>query len=252
MLFWSVSFVAAAAVALILGRAFGRGAGDAGAALAVYRDQLTEIDRDLARGTLTEAEAERVRLEVSRRLLAADRAARAGPGLARGPRRGAALATAVLVVGLALGGYAWLGAPGSPTGRCRAACWRRRQRRPAGRRRPRPRRLGTPFTRRAGYRSRASRPDRPAPRRGGRRIPSDPKGLDLLARNETETRQFQGRLCRRGAADRGARRRRPRAGDHAQLAELMVLAAGGLVSPEAEAALVEALTLDQGEPHGAL
>jgi cytochrome c-type biogenesis protein CcmH len=37
-------------------------------------------------------------------------------------------------------------------------------------------------------------------------------------------------------------------GDHAQLAGLMVLAAGGFVSPEAELALVKALTLDKREP----
>ncbi len=40
--------------------------------IAVYKDQLTEVERDLARGILTEAEAEAVRIEVSRRLLEAD------------------------------------------------------------------------------------------------------------------------------------------------------------------------------------
>ena len=42
--------------------------------LQVYRDQLKEIARDIARGVLTEEEATRTRAEVSRRLLEADRA----------------------------------------------------------------------------------------------------------------------------------------------------------------------------------
>ncbi len=46
--------------------------------LKVYRDQLAEIDRDLARGTLPADEADRQRTEVSRRLLEADRARSAG------------------------------------------------------------------------------------------------------------------------------------------------------------------------------
>lgn len=39
---------------------------------AVYRDQLAEIDNDRARGLIGETEAEAARLEISRRLLAAD------------------------------------------------------------------------------------------------------------------------------------------------------------------------------------
>ena len=41
--------------------------------LAVYRDQLAEIDRDLQRGVLSPSEAGAARIEVSRRMLAADR-----------------------------------------------------------------------------------------------------------------------------------------------------------------------------------
>lgn len=48
--------------------------------LAIYRDQLAEVDRDLARGVLDPAEAERTRTEISRRLLAADASARAAGG----------------------------------------------------------------------------------------------------------------------------------------------------------------------------
>jgi len=45
---------------------------------AVYRDQLVELDRDIARGLLTQAEAQASRVEIQRRLLAA--AARSGAG----------------------------------------------------------------------------------------------------------------------------------------------------------------------------
>src|SRR5215470_2199907 len=43
----------------------------AGGDVAVYQDQLAEIDRDRAAGRIAEREAEAARIEVSRRLLAA-------------------------------------------------------------------------------------------------------------------------------------------------------------------------------------
>jgi len=42
--------------------------------LAVYRDQLAEIERDLARGLLTAEQAEAARAEIGRRILALDNA----------------------------------------------------------------------------------------------------------------------------------------------------------------------------------
>jgi cytochrome c-type biogenesis protein CcmH len=42
--------------------------------LRIYRDQLKEVDRDLARKVITAEEAERARLEISRRILEADKA----------------------------------------------------------------------------------------------------------------------------------------------------------------------------------
>ena len=41
--------------------------------LAVYRDQLAEVERDVARGLLNADEAERTRTEIKRRVLEADR-----------------------------------------------------------------------------------------------------------------------------------------------------------------------------------
>ncbi|PMX83578.1 c-type cytochrome biogenesis protein CcmI, partial [Pseudomonas sp. GW460-C3] len=43
-----------------------------GSEVAVYKDQLAEIERDLAAGLIAAPEAEAARIEISRRLLAAD------------------------------------------------------------------------------------------------------------------------------------------------------------------------------------
>src|SRR5258708_34524142 len=54
---------------------------------AVYRDQLREVDRDLARGVLSPKEVDAARLEIERRLLAVDVAGGSvASRLARGPR----------------------------------------------------------------------------------------------------------------------------------------------------------------------
>jgi len=81
--------------------------------LDIYRDQLAEVDRDLARGVLDEAEAERTRTEISRRLLDADRAARAATGDAPlGISRSMAIVVGLAIFGAAGGLYWTLGAPG--------------------------------------------------------------------------------------------------------------------------------------------
>jgi cytochrome c-type biogenesis protein CcmH len=80
----------------------------------VYRDQLRELDRDLARGVLNEAEAASARLEIQRRLLAAD----AGPAKAPQGRGSRSPVLASIVAVFAGGGavalYMVLGAPGIP------------------------------------------------------------------------------------------------------------------------------------------
>lgn len=81
--------------------------------LAVYRDQLAEVDRDLARGVLDQAEAERVRTEVARRLLAADKAGAAQT--ARAPRALSRAAMGLVVFAVIAGAallYIEIGAPG--------------------------------------------------------------------------------------------------------------------------------------------
>ena len=74
---------------------------------AVYRDQLRELDRDQARGVLTDAEAQSARLEIQRRLLAVPDApaGRSGRGV------GLAVVIALLAAGISAGLYDRLGAP---------------------------------------------------------------------------------------------------------------------------------------------
>ncbi|WP_037279505.1 c-type cytochrome biogenesis protein CcmI, partial [Rubellimicrobium mesophilum] len=104
MLFWIVAGTLSALVALLVARPLLRPGAEAPQGspdLGIYRDQLAEVERDLARGTLAPEEAERARTEIARRLLAADRA---GPlSLREAPRRAAlvmaALAAALVVMG---------------------------------------------------------------------------------------------------------------------------------------------------------
>jgi cytochrome c-type biogenesis protein CcmH len=86
-----------------------------GSDLVVYKDQLQEIDRDRAAGSIGEAEAEAARLEVSRRLLAAaDAPAPAAAPRSLQRRRAAAVAALVVLPLGAPGLYVALGSPHVP------------------------------------------------------------------------------------------------------------------------------------------
>ncbi|MEL7132459.1 MAG: c-type cytochrome biogenesis protein CcmI, partial [Pseudomonadota bacterium] len=117
MVFWIVTAFITFAVLATLARAMLRGTvGDRPPAaydLDVYRDQLREVDRDLARGVVSEADAERVRTEVSRRILAADAALQSQT---QQTQRSGGFVTLGLTVGAVVVGayaiYMQLGAPG--------------------------------------------------------------------------------------------------------------------------------------------
>ncbi len=117
MTFWIITFLMALLVSGVLARALWR-AGQAHLAqpgafdVQVYRDQLAEVERDVARGVIPAEDAERVHTEISRRILAADRSAQDAQSVREGPQTvGIAMLGTVLVAGsLAL--YAWLGRPG--------------------------------------------------------------------------------------------------------------------------------------------
>lgn len=79
---------------------------------AVYRDQLKELERDRARGLIDGDEAAAARLEIERRLLAADTPAPAAVRSAGSPML--AVALALLLPAAAAGIYLALGAPTVP------------------------------------------------------------------------------------------------------------------------------------------
>jgi cytochrome c-type biogenesis protein CcmH len=83
-----------------------------GSEAVVYKDQLTEIDRDVAAGLIGPPEAQAARVEISRRLLAADDGKRA-PAVASSIkwRRGAAIIALVGLPIIALALYLPLGSP---------------------------------------------------------------------------------------------------------------------------------------------
>ena len=104
--FWAV---AAVAVTGCLGVVFapllrggGSGARRASYDLQVHRDQLREVEADLARGLLSAPEAEATRIEISRRLLAAATAEGAEAAAGAAPEAVARLAAAAMIAALLL------------------------------------------------------------------------------------------------------------------------------------------------------
>ncbi len=81
--------------------------------IAVYKDQLREVEADLERGVVNADEAEAARAELGRRLLAADRQARTLGGAAS-LARPVAVAVILLVPLFSLGAYLTLGSPNMP------------------------------------------------------------------------------------------------------------------------------------------
>jgi len=119
MLLWSVFAVMTAVAILSVLWPLSRTAnGQAGSDIAVYRDQLDEVDRDRKAGLIGEAEAQAARVEVSRRLIAAadrtefDHSPSVGSSLWR--RRAAAVAAVVVLPLVAAALYLANGSPQLP------------------------------------------------------------------------------------------------------------------------------------------
>ena len=120
-MFWlfaaALTLLVALAILMPFWRARPAGAEPAAAYdLRVYRDQLAEIDRDLARGIIDPADAERLRTEIGRKVLGADRAATREAGQAPVTARHGLIAGAVLLALIAAGAalYLRIGAPDRP------------------------------------------------------------------------------------------------------------------------------------------
>ncbi|HET6609663.1 MAG TPA: c-type cytochrome biogenesis protein CcmI [Rhodopila sp.] len=182
---------------------------------AVYRDQLQELERDIERGLVTAAEAETARLEIQRRLLAASREQSRQSRLSRSP------VMAAIILALVGGGsvltYVYLGAPGLPD---------------------------MPYASRPQAKNDMHDQARQAVEQLAAHLKQDPKdgqGWLLLARSLSALRDWdhaesayrQAMSLGQDAADIQA--------DHA---EVLVMRAGGTVTPLAEAAFQKVLAAD--------
>ena len=254
VLFYAVAGALALATALVLIRPLiaGRGATEARGArdARLYRDQLDEIERDLARGTISAGEAEGVRAEVSRRLIAAAGRSETAVALGPAPRRYSRLLAGIALIGapaLAVGLYLANGMPGQPDlPLAERAAIEAAQAESA----PRPSQAEAEAAYTPGpalplsdeqqeYAGLMARLETLLEQR-----PDDAQGLQLLAtgylrleRYADSWRAYERLLA--VAGDQAA------AGLYASMAEAMVQAAGGYVSPEAERAIGEALARDE-------
>ncbi len=115
---WIAMAVLAAAASLSVLVPLYRSSGDRRSeraqALAIYRDQLGEVDRDVDRGVIAKGEAEAARTEIARRLIRAGDEARddAGAGGARTRRAATVVGIAMPLAALAL--YLFIGSPELP------------------------------------------------------------------------------------------------------------------------------------------
>ena len=113
-LFWLIAAAAAAVVAAWLLRPFFAGARRGALSrnavnIAVYRDQLRELDADRAAGTLAPEDYERARAELEARLLRDVGEAEAAPVRSRGTLAAAVVAAAVPLLGFTV--YVLVGSP---------------------------------------------------------------------------------------------------------------------------------------------
>ncbi len=117
MVFWIIIVALSALVVLMLARGMLR-PGDAAVAdaaefdLKVYRDQLAEVERDVARGVIGAEDAERARTEISRRILAADGNRSSQDAAATQAPRAVIALVALTLIGGSLALYTWIGQPG--------------------------------------------------------------------------------------------------------------------------------------------
>ncbi len=245
-------FVIALLVSVILLRAMSRAGQVAAAdgterAMRVYRDQITEIETDLARGTIDEGEAERLRLEVSRRILELDKSDRGRPvgGPAPTVMRAIAFATIVLAVAGSALLYLSVGAPGYSDmplleRHADAAEIRRNRARQAEMEAE----FAAAFPEPEDFPGRSELEPMVAQLREALSSrPLDITGFNLLAQNEARLGNYRAAI---EAQVRVIELKEDEAGveDYAYLLDLMVIATGGFVSPEAENIIEQILQRD--------
>ncbi len=198
--------------------------------LEVYRAQLDEVERDLSRGLIDEAAAEAAKTEVARRILKLEEEPEEearGPG---GRQKVLAPLLGLVVAGAALVLYLQLGSPETPS---------------------------LPFAERADERAAAqARQEAQAPllemeRQLSAQLEENPEN----AQAQYAMAQLQLQLGRPGRAVSAMRRAvalSPDTADyHAALGEALILANNGRMTPDARAALEQAMALEDGNPRAA-
>ncbi len=253
MIFWGIAIIVTFGVSVALLRPLlQRAAMTQGAEnpdINVYRDQLQEIARDTARGTLTEAEANNLHIEISRRMLSADAAAQT---LVESSAPSSWLATLIILMVVSLGGlltYTQIGVPTLPdqplTARLAAE---------AERRADRPSQVeAEALVAEAQAETRQSEvnPEQLAlvDRLSGilEERPNDLRGHRLLARNLGNLGLFS-RAARTQTTVISLLGDAAGSDDYFSLAEYQILAVNGYISPEAEEALADTLEVDPNEP----
>lgn len=223
MVFWIIAAVLTlgASLAVLLPLTGGGRAALASAPhdLEVYRDQLAELDRDLARGLIQPSEAEQARAEIGRRILRLEGEGAAGTGAAASASGALRLVSAAAVLAVPLvswGLYSQIGSPDLPS---------------------------QPLAARLTKNPADSSVDELIARAESHLAanPSDGRGWDVLA----PVYLRMGRYADAVAAYRNAiRLEGATAPRHAGLGEALASAAGGVVSAEAQAAFEAALKLD--------
>ena len=245
VIFWIVAGGGSIAFALgiwlvVLRKSGGAARPTAAYDLDIYRDQLRELERDKDRGLIGEAEAERAKLEISRRILDADKALAGEGGVAGGHTLPIALAL-IATLGFAVFLYGRIGAPNYPD---------------------------LPLQDRiaAIEELRAARPGQAEAEAAAQAFPpvelseddaarlqelraafdeGDASVETLLALSQLEARS-RNYIAARTAQEAAVARMGPRADATVwvDLARMRILAAGGYVSPEAEEALNQALAIE--------
>ncbi|AZN98967.1 c-type cytochrome biogenesis protein CcmI [Mesorhizobium sp. M9A.F.Ca.ET.002.03.1.2] len=231
MLFWVIAAVLTlgASLAVLLPLAGGPKGGSASSDhdLEVYRDQLSELDRDVARGLIQPAEAEEARAEIARRILRLDNA-RAGvdpadKAAARQPSMATRLVATAAVLAVPLvswGLYSQLGSPDLPS---------------------------QPLSERLAKNPADSSVDELVARAEAHLAanPADGRGWDVLAPVYLRMQRFSDAVT---AYRNAIRLDGDSAARQAGLGEAIASAAGGIVSADAQAAFEAALKLDPANP----
>lgn len=256
-MFWLICGAMTLIVALAIFAPIWRGRGQRRAEpaaafdLQVYRDQLREVERDLERDVINAEDAQRLRTEIGRKVLDADR--RLGASVQGGRGGGVILGgiILVLVLGAAAPLYLREGVPGAedlPLAKRVADAQRAYDQRPS--------------QADAEAKAKAENEARQAKaipvdedyvklvqqlREAVAKKPDDPQGLTLLATNEMRMGNM---LAAREAQQRlvDLRGEKADAAELMRLAALMMESAGGIITPEGEEVLARSLRKDPGQP----